>query len=94
MGDIEKFFNDNFFQKLGKPAATKANLERMDKEKKEFLHGVPESAYEPTVIETPKPQRSNVKAHQNFKANDPFRKVICGHFGFNKITQLISSRVP
>ncbi len=75
LGDIEKFFNDNFFQKVGKPSVDRANKERMDKVKKEFLHGVPESAYEPTVIATPEPQKTNMKAQTNYKANDPFRKV-------------------
>lgn len=47
LGDIEKFFNENFFQKI--PASQRTKV--MDKNKLEnFMHGVPESAYEPTIL--------------------------------------------
>lgn len=46
MGDIEKFFNDNFFHKVSSPTTL---AQERDMQVKEFLHGVPESAYEPTV---------------------------------------------
>ena len=42
VADIEKFFNENFFKKLSGGAKQKLS-------KDYFLHGVPESAYEPTT---------------------------------------------
>jgi hypothetical protein len=42
-GDIETFFNENFFKKI--PDSTSV-VAREDKDG--FMHGVPESAYEPT----------------------------------------------
>ena len=43
--DIEKFFNDNFFKKIPQ---TNKKVETFQEEKNDFMHGVPESGYEPT----------------------------------------------
>ena len=46
--DIEKFFNENFFKKIPKGS----NHEELAP-KEEFMHGVPESGYEPTTNGNP-----------------------------------------
>ena len=70
VGDIEKFFNENFFKKIshhgrgdrvesrgtGVRDPTTANNDFVSGRKEEFLHGVPESAYEPTSF------KNNVRA--------------------------------
>ena len=45
MGDIEKFFNENFFQKTG----SRSN----EVFKQDTFNGVPESHYEPTTFKSP-----------------------------------------
>ena len=76
MGDIEKFFNDNFFKKVSsEPDHMEADMQikrDFEEERKEFMHGVPESAYEPTVM----PENDNEKQHLSYKANDPFRAAV------------------
>ena len=73
MGDIEKFFNDNFFKKVNSEPAEDLQIKRdFEEERKEFMHGVPESAYEPTVM----PENDNEKQHMGYKANDPFRAAV------------------
>ena len=76
MGDIEKFFNDNFFKKVSsEPDHMAADMQikrDFEEERKEFMHGVPESAYEPTVM----PENDNEKQHMSYKANDPFRAAV------------------
>ena len=73
MGDIEKFFNDNFFKKVNSEPEADLQIKRdFEEERREFMHGVPESAYEPTVM----PENDNEKQHANYKANDPFRAAV------------------
>ena len=76
MGDIEKFFNDNFFKKVSSDhAGDDMQIKRdFEEDKKEFMHGVPESAYEPTLME--EMPNDNQKQHLNYRANDPFRAVV------------------
>ena len=45
-----------------------------EEDRKEFMGGVPESAYEPTVM--PETVNDNEKQHMNYKANDPFRATV------------------
>ena len=47
MGDIEKFFNENFFQKTSSARSTNEVF------KKDKFNGVPESHYEPTTFKSP-----------------------------------------
>ena len=51
--DIEKFFNENFFKKIPAPAASEklSDSSKIESEGVDFLHGVPESAYEPSYVE-------------------------------------------
>ena len=46
MGDIEKFFNENFFQKTGSRSSNEVF-------KQDAFNGVPESHYEPTTFKSP-----------------------------------------
>ena len=47
MGDIEKFFNENFFQKTSSARSTNEVF------KQDKFNGVPESHYEPTTFKSP-----------------------------------------
>ena len=49
LGDIEKFFNENFFQKI---PASEQSKQLANNKLKDFMHGVPESAYEPTIMDS------------------------------------------
>ena len=46
LGDIEKFFNENFFKKIPQSNAGQ-QIQRGKTD--DFMHGVPESAYEPLL---------------------------------------------
>ncbi len=59
--DIEKFFNENFFKKIPTTANSKSDRSNArsddgiehgavgDRPSSSFMHGVPESGYEPTI---------------------------------------------
>ena len=86
MGDIEKFFNDNFFKKVNsKHDADNMQIKRdFEEDRKEFMHGVPEAAYEPMVMPVDEDDdnnnnnnnNNNEEQHMNYKANDPFRAAV------------------
>ena len=61
IGDIEKFFNENFFKKIvHRGNRNRASTEgASQKDKEQFMHGVPEAAYEPTVMDDSRKEVSN-----------------------------------
>ena len=68
IGDIEKFFNENFFKKIHRGNRNKAQTVQGQNN---FMHGVPESAYEPTVMDDSKKEvkKLQVKLRSNLIAN-------------------------